>query len=51
MPPSGSIKALTMGLVPSAKLLASLSTGSSWGVVKNALRPVAAQVVYTHRYD
>lgn len=28
-----------MGEVPSARELASLSTGSSWGVVKNAFRP------------
>lgn len=39
MPPSGSNSERTMGLVPSARLLATLSMGSSWGVVKNAFRP------------
>ena len=39
MPPSGSTSALTMGDVPRARLLATLSFTDSCGVVKNAFNP------------
>ena len=39
MPPSGSMSARTIGDVPNARLLATLSLTDSCGVVKNALRP------------
>ena len=40
MPPSGSISARTIGDVPNARLLATLSGMDSCGVVKNAFKPV-----------
>lgn len=39
MPPSGSKSARTIGLVPSAREFAALSSGLSWLVVKNAFKP------------
>ena len=40
MAPSKSTKARTMGLVPRARELATLSPGDSWEVVKNAFKPL-----------
>lgn len=44
MPPSGSISARTIGDVPNARLLATLSGMDSWGVVKNAFKPTEQQL-------
>jgi hypothetical protein len=39
IPPSGSMRERTTGLVPRARALAALSATLSWGVVKKAFRP------------